>query len=335
MTNAVGMDVSKAFFDAFVAVGKAGRHHQFPNSEKGVEALLLWCEKWKVTEPHFCMEATGSYSSKLAKALHQKNFQVSVVNPYCIRKFAQSKLRRTKTDKLDAKIIAEYCESNQPRLWQPVPPEMEELQTLVRRLYDLTKMRTQELNRSASNSFADSTMRSVKRMLAFIDDEMKKLERRIERLYQQHAYLRERRDLLLSVPGVGDITANVVLAEVPSIDMFMNAKQLVAFAGLSPEEKSSGSSIRGKQMISKKGRTRLRSVLYWPAVSASMHNPIIKSFCERLESKGKPRMKVLTAAMRKLLHIIFGVLKSGKPFSAKFATDASHREWCQEVATMS
>lgn len=320
MANAVGMDVSKAFFDAFVNVGKAGRHHQFPNSEKGVEALLQWCEKWKVTKPHFCMEATGSFSTKLAKALHQRNFQVSVVNPYCIRKFAQSKLRRTKTDKLDAKIIAEYCESNQPRLWQPVPVEMEELQTLVRRLHDLTKIRQQELNRSASSSFPQSTMSSVNRMLEFIDEEMKMLEKAIELLYQQCAHLREKRDLLLSVPGIGEITANVVLAEVPAIDLFTNAKQLVAFAGLSPEEKTSGSSIRGKQMISKKGRTRLRSALYWPAVSASMHNPIVRRFCERLESKGKPRMKVLTAAMRKLLHIMFGVLKSGKPFSPAFAS---------------
>lgn len=315
----VGIDISKLYFDASVEVNGKTRHHQFPNSEKGFEALYAWCEKWDVTDSHFCMEATGAFWIELATWLHGKERPVSVVNPACIRRFAQSELKRTKTDKVDAGVIARFCKAMNPMWWQPLPAESQALQKLVRRQHDLTKMRQQERNRRSSKSLDEVTLKSVERTLKFLDGEIEKIDRQIERLYKKHDALRHKRDLLMSIPGVGGQTANVVLSEVPNPSLFTSAKQLAAYAGLAPKEIRSGDTIRGRTRMSKTGRGWLRSALYLPSVSARSCNPVIRSFCDRLLKNGKAPMKVVGAAMRKFLHIIFGVLKSGKPFSADLA----------------
>jgi transposase len=183
----------------------------------------------------------------------------------------------------------------------------------------VTKMRQQERNRRSSKSLDETTLASVDRMLEFIESEIEKLKRQIERLYKKYPTLRRKRELLLSIPGVGPETANAVLSEVPCIEMFDNAKQLAAYAGLAPKEMTSGTSVRGRTKLSKTGRSRLRSVLYLPCVTARSCNPSIQAFCNRLLKNGKAPMKVVGASMRKMLHIIFGVLKSGKPYSAEFA----------------
>jgi transposase len=265
------------------------------------------------------MEATGAYWVQISAFLHKSENAVSVVNPACIKRFAQSELKRTKTDKVDAGVIARFCKAMNPSLWEPLPAEAVELQKLVRRHYDLTKMRQQERNRLKSESFDEVTMASVERMLKFIEEEIARIDRRIERLYKKHDELRRKRDLLLTIPGVGDLTANVVLAEVPNTQLFSTAKQLAAYAGLAPREFRSGDTIRGRTRLSKTGRSLLRTVLYLPAVSSRRYNPVIHTFAERLLKNGKPHMKVVCASMRKLLHIIFGVLKSGKPFCADLA----------------
>jgi transposase len=265
------------------------------------------------------MEATGAFWVELAQFLYENVEAVSVVNPVCIKRFAQSELKRTKTDKVDAGIIARFCQKMNPSLWQPAAAEVQSLQKLVRRLHDLTKMRQQERNRLSSRSLDDYTSKSVERMLAHLDSEISRIKKQIERLYKHHPQLQERRKLLMTIPGVGPETANVVLTEVPHLELFESAKQLAAFAGLAPREFRSGSSIRGRTRMSKTGRSRLRQCLYLPSVTARSCNPIIQVFCNRLLKNGKAPMKVVGAAMRKMLHIIFGVLKSGKPFDERIA----------------
>src|SRR5277367_4795882 len=264
--NFVGIDISKYFFDASVEVSGKLRHHQFPNTEKGFEALLKWCQKWQVGSAHFCMEATGAFWVEIATTLHEAGFAVSVVNPACIKRFAQSELKRTKTDKVDAGIISRFCRAMSPSLWQPISAELQQLQKLARRVLDLTKIRQQEKNRRSSKSLDGVTLESVERTLKFIEAEIVKLKQQIERLYKKYPQLQHKRELLLSIPGVGPETANTVISEVPCIEMFSSAKQLVAYAGLAPKEITSGSSIRGRTRISKTGRSRLRTVLYLPSV---------------------------------------------------------------------
>ncbi|MDX2104967.1 MAG: IS110 family transposase [Candidatus Melainabacteria bacterium] len=311
----VGIDISKQYFDASVEVRGKTRHHKFSNSEKGFDSLFDWCNKLEISNAHFCMEATGAFWIELATWLNKKELSVSVINPACIKRFAQSELKRNKTDKVDAGIISRFCKVMMPPLWVPPTPEVGRLQKLVRRRHDLGKMRQQERNRRSSLSLDEDTLASVERSLKFIDSELLRVDRKIDQLFKKFASLKEKRDLLLSIPGVGEMTANVVLSEVINIDMFDSPKQLAAFAGLAPREISSGNSIRGRTRISKLGNSRLRTILYLPSVTARSCNPVIKEFCNRLLQNGKSPMKVVGAAMRKLLHIIYGVLKSGKPFS--------------------
>lgn len=312
----VGIDISKANFDASVEVNGKVKHRQFSNAEKGFEAFLEWCAKLDVRNAHFCMEATGAFWIKLATFLSEHSLTVSVVNPACIKRFAQSELKRTKTDKVDAGIIGRFCKAMNPAVWEPVPPENQTLQQLVRRVYDLMKMRQQERNRRASQSFDGVALESVNRILKVIDLEIARLKRQIESLFRRHPALQKQRELLLSIPGIGPETAHVVMSEVPRVGMFESAKQLVAYAGLAPKEITSGHSIRGRTRLSKTGRSRLRSALYLPSVVSRQCNPIVKAFCARLLANKKAPMKVVSAAMRKLLHIVYGVLKSGKPFCA-------------------
>jgi transposase len=133
-----------------------------------------------------------------------------------------------------------------------------------------------------------------------------------------HPHLKAQRDLLTSIPGIAETTATVILAEIRDLDTFDSADQLAAFAGLTPHEFSSGSSVHGKPRLSKIGNSRLRKALYMPAVVACRHNPFIRAFCDRLLAKGKSKMSMVGAAMHKLLRQAFGVLKSQKPFDPNF-----------------
>lgn len=315
----IGIDISKFFFDASVEVKGKIKHRQFSNAQVGFDAFMRWCQALKLNNVHVCMEATGAFWFELAQFLYDNLNAVSVVNPVCIKRFAQSELKRTKTDKVDAGIIARFCQKMSPSLWLPAAAEVQALQKLVRRLHDLTKMRQQERNRLSSKSLDEYTSKSVERMLAHLDSEISRIKKQIERLYKHHPQLQEKRKLLMTIPGVGTETANVVLTEVPHLELFGSAKQLAAFAGLAPREFRSGSSIRGRTRMSKTGRSRLRQCLYLPSVTARSCNPIIQVFCSRLLKNGKAPMKVVGAAMRKMLHIIFGVLKSGKPFDERIA----------------
>lgn len=315
----VGIDISKDYFDVSVEVKGKERHHQFSQSEKGYEALMRWFEKFEIDSAHICMEATGAYWYDLADFLCLAGEHVSVVNPTCVRRFAQSELKRTKTDKVDAGVIARFCKTMVPKVWQPPAPEVRQLQMLVRRQYDLVKIRRQERTRLSTEKNKPPVMDSINRILKCLDQEIARIKRQIESLYRKHSHLREKRQLIMSIPAVGEETANVILTEIPALELFDSAKQLVAFAGLAPKEIRSGSSIRGRTRLSKTGNARLRSALFMPAVVAKDHNPVVARFYRNLIANGKPPMKAVGASMRKLLHIIFGVLKSGKPFSVDLA----------------
>lgn len=319
MSNvAVGIDISKRFFDAAVKVKSKLRHRQFPNTPAGFASFNEWLRKYEVSGAHFCMEATSVYWEKLAYFLAGLGERVSVVNPTCVRRFAQSALKRTKTDKVDAIVIAEFTTALQPDIWTPPSAAVKQLQNLMRRMHALSKMRQQEKNRLAMEIDDVDIRSSVERILKGFDQEIARLKRKVESVIAKTEELRRQRDLLVSIPGIGDETAMVILSEVPAIQHFKNAKQLAAFAGLTPKEFRSGDMIRGRTKLSKTGSGRLRAALYMPTVSAKAANPILRKFYANLLANGKPPMVALCACMRKLLHIVFGVLKTGRPFCADF-----------------
>ena len=310
----IGVDIAKAKFDAAAWINGKYKTKVFPNTPAGFDAFLTWLQPFAPV--HVCLEATGRYGEALATFLVEQGVLVSVVNPAQIQAFGKAELNRTKTDKSDAKLIARFCQLHQPAAWQPLPPAVRQLQALVRRLDDLMAMRQMERNRQDG---ADATVPpSLSRVLALLDAEIEQTRAAIHGHFEQHPGLRAQRDLLDSIPGLGKTTSAVLLACLGDIHRFDNAKQVAAFAGLSPAERQSGK-YRGQTRLSKTGDALLRKALYLPAVVAGQHNPVVRAFCQRLKAKGKAGKVIVGAAMRKLLTLAYGVLKSGQPFDPKWA----------------
>jgi transposase len=269
---------------------------------------------------HACMEAMGTYGDALAAHLHEAGHAVSRVNPAVVKAYAQSHLSRTKNDRVDAALIAGFCAERRPPAWEPPAPELRELQALVRRLESLVKMRTMEENCLSSGIAVEAVGESVEGHVAYLAEQIKRTEALIRDHIDRHPGLRRQRELLLdSIPGVGEATAAALLAEVPDIKQYKSARQAAAFAGLVPRERQSGSSVRGRVRLSKVGNARLRKALYFPVVTALRCSPFFQRWAEGLRQRGKSKMAVIGAAMRKLVHLAYGVLKTGRPFNPEWA----------------
>lgn len=268
------------------------------------------------------MEATGTYGERLAETLVDAGLTVSVVNPAAIEAYARSQLTRTKTDPVDARLIAHFCATQRPPAWQPLPREIRELQAVVRRLDALEEMRTQERNRLAAEPAHSAVRTSIEHVVTLLEAEMATLRRQIQDHFDHHPGLRTQRDLLTSIPGIGETTAAILLAELGPTGRFKRAATCAAFVGVVPRERSSGASVRRKPVLSKLGNGSVRKALYFPAITALRFNPIVRALRDRLRAKGKHRMAIVGAAMRKLIHLAYGVLKSGEPFRADFRVRA-------------
>ena len=309
----VGVDIAKAKFDAAVLIDGKYKTKVFPNTPEGFAQFRAWLAPW--THPHVCLEATGRYGEALATTLADAGLRVSVVNPAQIHAFGKAELSRTKTDKGDAKRIARFCSLHRPPPWQPAPPALRELHALVRRLDDVQAMQGMERNRQEG---ADPEVAgSIATVLITLDTEIADLRERIRQHIDQDPDLRQRRDLLDTIPGIGEATIGVLLAVLGDVARFDNARAVAAFAGLSPAERQSGR-WKGHTRLSKTGEPLLRKALYMPALVAWRHNPLIRAFCERLKAQGKNGKLVVAAAMRKLLVLAYGVLKSGQPFDPNY-----------------
>lgn len=314
---ALGIDISKRSFDAALLKEGKLQHRTFKNNSDGFASLFKWLSKQQIDQLHICLEATGVYGEPLAEYLYDNGFLVSMVNPARVKGFAQSELRRSKTDKQDAGLIARFCASMKPEPWHPQPKEVRQLRDLVRRLEALNEMRQQECNRLEGAS--DIIHEQLERHVSFLDAEIRDTKKRISQHIDNHPDLKHRKRLLESIPGIGDATISVILSEFSDIGQFRNAKALAAFMGVAPKVRQSGTSLRERGMMSKMGRKALRKAFFMPALVALRYNPVIIELKERLSAAGKPKMAIVGAAMRKLIHIIYGVLKHGVPFNPNYA----------------
>ncbi len=313
---ALGIDIAKRKFDVALLVEGKFKTKVFTNDAPGFSALLKWLNTRAACPVHACMEATGSYAEALAYALFDAGYNVSVINPARSKAYAASLGVRQKTDAVDAKVLARFVQAQQPALWSPPPPELRTLQALLRRLDALIEMRTQEQNRL---QVAQLDVRaSIEQHLDYLNKQISALKAQIERHIDQHPGLKHQHELLDSIPGIGAATSAWLIAEL-NLTHFHSARQAAAFAGLTPRMRDSGSSVRGKPRLCKHGNARLRKLLYFPAVTAMRYNPLVRALCERLKAKAKHSMAIIAAAMRKLIHIAFGVIKSGKPFDPNLA----------------
>lgn len=317
----LGIDVSKNTLDAALLreQGKP-RHKVFANTAAGHLQLLAWLRDLGAEAAHVCLEATGTWAEAVSLALHEAGHQVSLVNPALIRAFGQSQLKRTKTDKADAQLIARFCQMHQPPQWSPPAPELRALQALVRRLESLEEMCLMEENRLQSGVTCVEVRASLEEHIAHLQEQIHKTRRQIKEHINDHPDLQDKAKLLESIPGIGSATAALLLAEVGDMKQFDNARQVAAFAGLVPRIRESGSSMRGRSRLSKVGSSRLRKSLYFPAMTALRYNPLVQALGLRLSAQGKSKMLIIGAAMRKLLHLAYGVLKSQRPFDPDFCS---------------
>ncbi|MBA3768175.1 MAG: IS110 family transposase [Acidobacteria bacterium] len=247
---------------------------------------------------------------------------MSVVNPAATKAFAASRLSRTKTDRVDAELIARFCLSQAPPAWTPLPTQVRELQALVRRLESLIEMRLMEENRLSSGITVEAVQESVEELIAYLTEQIKRTEGLIRNHINNHPTLKRQSELLDSIPGIAETTAALLLSEITDITQYRSARQVAAYAGLVPRERQSGSSLRGRTRLSKIGNARLRRALYFPAITALRCSEFFQSWAKGLQERGKCKMSVICAVMRKLVHLAYGVLKSGKPFDPEWAKTA-------------
>jgi transposase len=312
MLPTLGIDISKDSFHVELSLNNKLRHRRFANRQEGFAELAAWLHKHKAPVVHACLEATGPYSEALALYLHEQGHTVSVINPAQIKAFGQSELLRNKDDRPDAGLIRRFCEKQQPAAWTPPPAHLRELQALTRHRENLLETRQQQVNRlEVSNT--KEVVKSLRKLLTHLDAEIKRTEQQINDHIDRHPDLRQQCQLLESIPGIGKRTATRLLAEIEDISQYKSARQVAAYAGLTPRNNRSGTR-RGATRLSKTGNARVRKALFLPAMVAKRHNPVVRSFCQRLAQHGKTKMQLVGAAMRKLVHIAFGVLKSGKVF---------------------
>ncbi len=317
---ALGIDIAKLKFNVCL-VNMSGklRHKVFPNNEAGFEQLRQWLAKHGVERVRACLEATGTYSEPLALFLAESGHIVSLVNPAATKAFAASRLSRTKNDRVDAELIARFCQAQEPPAWMPPSVEVRELQALVRRLDSLVEMRVMEENRLSAGITVETVRRSVEEHLTYLNEQIKRTEELIRRHINNHPTLKQRSELLDSIPGIGEATAALLLSEITDIKQYRSARQVAAYAGLVPRERQSGTSVRGRTRLSKIGNARLRRALYFPAITALRCSPFFQAWAKGLQERGKSKMSVICAVMRKLVHLAYGVLKSEKPFDPQWA----------------
>lgn len=320
MQGWIGIDVSQLTLDVCVlrSEGKPA-HRQFKNEASGWAKLLRWAQSFQCAELHFCMESTGAYGNGLARFLASEGQNVSVENPARIKHFGISQGVLNKTDKVDAKVIADYTRASNPSPLRTSTPEVELPVDLLRRVSSLESLLVEEKNRLAQPGLHRQVQRSLKGTIRFLTQEIDRVKKQIQSHVDNHPDIKADQELLESIPGIGKDTALRILAEIGDVRQFRSGQSVAAYAGLSPRKHTSGTSIRGRTHITKAGNRRLRAALYMPAMSAVRHNSLVRALYQRLLARGLSRMAALAAAMRKLLMIAYGVLKHRTKFSVDWS----------------
>ncbi len=324
----IGIDVAKAKLDVCVLLDERKRAKVVANSNAGVIQLLAWLQQHWPEQPlsqmHAVLEGTGVYHESAACALFDVGVHVSIVNPAQVRDFAKGLGIRTKTDGVDSQVLARYGAWVQPAPWTPPPAHVRTLTALLARREAIAQDLRRERNRQEKALAAQSVAlvrHSLETSIAFLLQQLKDIERQIDQHIDGHPDLKGDVRLLQSIPAVGDKVGTQMTSLLRS-HCFTTAEQLAAYLGLVPVERQSGSSVCAKARLSKAGPATMRATLYMAAVVATRHNPHIKALYERLLAKGKSKMAAIGAAMRKLVHLCFGVWKHQCPYQADFVQRA-------------
>lgn len=322
----LGMDVAKAKLDCCLLLDEANGKRKTKvvnNSKSGIADLLAWVIGQPVSpsELHVVMEATGVYHEQAALALADAGVTVSIVNPAQVKDFGRGLAVRTKTDGVDSFVLARYGALLKPAAWTSPAPEARVLQALLSRRDAIAQDLQRERNRQEKAQATDTPERirqSIADSIRFLQQQLAELQQDIDQHIDRHSGLKEDMSLLQSIPAVGPQVGGNLLSVMHS-HSFDSAEQLAAYLGLVPVERQSGSSVLGRARLSKAGPARIRAMLYMAAIVATRYNPHVKAVYERLLARGKSKMSALGAAMRKLVHLCFGVLKTRMPYQPDYA----------------
>lgn len=320
--GAVGIDVSKANFHACYLADSKARPHSgvFTADAAGHAKFLLWLDRVGARQSlHLCLEETGCYGRSLASFLHQAGHHVSLVNAALIKNYGRSLNLRTKNDRVDAQLIAGYTLERIPDRWQPLAPQHQALRDAARRRQQLMGLLLQEKNHLEACP-SPAIRGHIQQSIDTLQAQLTLLESHMDTLIDTDAHLKHNAVLLVSIPGIGKLTARLLLAELPPLDSFTSARQLSAYAGLTPREHQSGTSVNGRPRLCKQGRGGLRKLFFMPAVSLmSCKTGPLRQFADRLLGAAKKPACVVGALMRKLSSLVFAILRSGKPFDPNYS----------------
>lgn len=338
--NYLGIDVSKLKLDCALLRAGTGVPYKrldktFSNNEQGIKALLAWlaaklggaqdAQPWP-QRTQILVEPTGVYHERVALGLSQAGCTVCLVNPARLRSYALAIGVTSKTDRIDSYVLARYGAAEPVTPWQPPSLAAQTLNALLARREALCRDIGREEYRREKSDYAMHTPTTVKDSIAqtleFLKQQLAALDVKIDAHIDGDATLKENDELLKSIRGVGPRVAQRMNA-LMSTHRFHSAEALAAYIGLAPSERQSGSSVRGKTRLSKQGPGALRHLLFMPAIVAKQHNAHVKALYERLIARGKPKMSALGAAMRKLVHLCFGVIHSRHPYDANWPAKPS------------
>lgn len=307
----VGIDVSKALLDVHIL--NKNHHFQFDNTDSGFRKLLTKIKKYQKELVHIALESTGGYEKPAARFLAENDYMVSIINPRMIRNFAKAGGKLAKTDKVDARIIANYCHKMEPTHRVKIDKKHDKIAELTARRDQLVAMIISEKNRLEKSPI--EIKRSIIKILKVLKKELAEIERKLKKAVKADERYAEIHALLESIKGIGPTTATALIAHLPEIGSLSN-KQAGALAGLAPFNCDSGK-YKGERKIWG-GRKEIRNCLYMAAMAAVRSNRVIRDFYNKLVNKGKNKMVALTACMRKLLLIANAMVRKNQPWQANF-----------------
>jgi len=305
-TIVVGIDVSKDRLD--VHVHPAGESFAVGRNAEGLEALIARLGPLKAQA--VAVEATGGFETVVAASLGAAGLPVIVVNPAQVRAFARALGKRAKTDPIDAAVIARFVEATKPEIRALPDAETRLLADLIARRRQIIQMIVAERQRERQMP-SRHLRKSAARLVKALEKELNVLDESIDDSVRGSPVWREKEDLLQSVPGVGDVTARTLLAEMPELGR-LTRRQIASLAGLAPWTRQSGK-WRGKSFTGG-GRASVRTVLFMAALTATRCNPLLKAFHQRLIAAGKPKMVAIIAVARKLLTILNAIVRDQRPW---------------------
>ena len=314
----LGIDVGKSDLFCHLIGPDEVVSDRFDNTPKGIKALIRWLSKATAPKGFLaCLEQTGHYGDAIAEALHgMRPSGIYLVNPQRIKAFGMQKLRRNKSDTADAKLIARFLHSEHSELRPWVPKSVTEQRvTALSRYADSLTQDAARMKTMLESQVDKTVCASIKRQIKAFQKEISAIRSEINSLIKADRQLHSKNQLIQSIPGIGEVAAHIVIAELPDIAQFDDARQLAAWAGLTPRHFVSGTSGKTRTPITKIGSIRLRRGLFMPAMTARVFNPLLKEFADRLKLNGKTPKQIIIAIMRKLLHQIYGILKSGVPYN--------------------